>query len=114
MVYFLTYFSESHNEYDFGSALAYCLNQQSLNQWNGQFYGLISVGQLRHFRNRYSYAPEVDRHHHYFEHQRLFRVNARKLRSGTDVWHEYFTGKEVQFHHYPGTYLHAIFSYKKH
>ena len=76
-----------------------------MNQWNGQFYGLISVGQLRHFRNRYSYAPEVDRHHHYFEHQRLFRVNARKLRSGTDVWHEYFTGKEVQFHHYPGTYL---------
>jgi len=95
-------YEESHNEYDFANAFSYCLNQQLLNHWNGQFYGLISVGQLRHFKNRYPYAPEVDRHHQSFDHQRLFRVNARKLRSGTDTWHEYLAGKEVQFHHYPG------------
>ena len=59
---------------------------------------------IRHFKNRYPYAPEVDRHHQSFDHQRLFRVNARKLRSGTDTWHEYLAGKEVQFHHYPGKF----------
>ena len=64
----------------------------------------IFMAPIRHFKNRYPYAPEVDRHHQSFDHQRLFRVNARKLRSGTDTWHEYLTGKEVQFHHYPGKF----------
>ena len=64
----------------------------------------IRMAPIRHFKNRYPYAPEVDRHHQSFDHQRLFRVNARKLRSGTDTWHEYLAGKEVQFHHYPGKF----------
>jgi len=99
---FLCY-EESRNEFDFESSLIYCLNQQELDtEWNGQFYGLISVGQLRHFKNRYQYADTVDRHHHnqFDDHQRLFRVNARKDYQG--IWREFFTGKEVQFHHYPG------------
>lgn len=95
------FFRDSHREYDFSSALIYCLNQQRPSEWNGQFYGLISVGQLRHFKNRYPYADSVNRHHHHFQEQRIFRVNARKSAQG--VWTEFgASGKEVQFHHYPG------------
>ena len=83
------------------NAFSYCLSQQNPGDgiWNGNFFGLISVGQLRHFKTRYPYAMEVNRPEHDFEHGRLFRINAIKTGSG---WYELFTGKEVQFHHYPG------------
>ena len=62
-------------EFSFDEALLYCLNQQDPESgyWNGHYYGLVSVGQLRHFRNRYDFGPSVDRHQHYFDEQRMFR-----------------------------------------
>lgn len=93
-------FSESETEHDFGDALAFCLNQQQLDYWNGLKYGLVGVGQLRKFRNRFDYADGVQRRQFYFDDQRMFRVNARKGQDG--VWREFLSGVEVQFHHYPG------------
>jgi len=93
-------YEESHTEFSFDEALLYCLNQQDSDHWNGQYHGLVSVGELRHFRNRYDYASEVTRHQHYFDDQRMFRVNGRKDDQG--VWREYITGNPVPFHHYPG------------
>ena len=72
----LQFFSrDSHMEFSFDEALLYCLNQQDPESgyWNGHYYGLVSVGQLRHFRNRYDFGPSVDRHQHYFDEQRMFR-----------------------------------------
>ena len=69
-------------EFSFDEALLYCLNQQDPESgyWNGHYYGLVSVGQLRHFRNRYDFGPSVDRHQHYFDEQRMFRyVNIQKM-----------------------------------
>jgi len=95
-------YEDSHMEFSFDEALLYCLNQQDPESgyWNGHYYGLVSVGQLRHFRNRYDFGPSVDRHQHYFDEQRMFRVNGRKDNQG--VWREYITGNPVPFHHYPG------------
>ena len=73
-------------EFSFDEALLYCLNQQDPESgyWNGHYYGLVSVGQLRHFRNRYDFGPSVDRHQHYFDEQRMFRYVSSKINCSSE------------------------------
>lgn len=88
---------KSAESLQFDEALEYCLKGEFI---NGPRVGLISVGKLRHFRNRYDYHSEVHRHGIRLRNSRLYRVNGRK--DDDNVWREHPSGREIEFHHHPG------------
>ncbi len=112
---------ESWEEYSFHGAVHHCIGADAE---DGPFLGLMPIGQLRHFRNRYALDDFFDddqfenrfcRYVKTLEFNRLtmmtdktylkcfrarwFRVNAIKARDGR--WRQYPCGTEVVFHHYP-------------